>query len=338
MEASKTLQGEPAMKRKMPPLNSLKAFEVAGTTGNFTRAAELLNVTQSAVSRQVRQLEIQLGEPLLLRRHHHLQLTDAGRLLLRALKQSFDKIELTVRDIRDRRHVSRLRVNAPPTFSGRWLLPRLSRLRDLHPDIEITLTNFVKDNLSGSGAIDCAIRWGDGEWSELDSTFLMRERSVAVCSPSLLRAGGNDVPDFSRVPLLHVLSADGQRQRTWARWLEAAGITGVNVDAGYEFDQADMAIRAAVDGLGIAIADWRMVARELQEGPLVQVLDVHVEGHQSYWLVTRSDPSPAKSLQAFQHWLQQEAGDTEPPSSSFGRTAPGHADRIAADFHPSKPS
>lgn len=326
------------MKRKMPPLNSLKAFEVAGTTGNFTRAAELLNVTQSAVSRQVRQLEIQLGEPLLLRRHHHLQLTDAGRLLLRTLKQSFDKIELTVRDIRDRRHVTRLRVNAPPTFSGRWLLPRLSRLRDLHPDIEITLTNFARDNLSGSGAIDCAIRWGDGEWSELDSTFLMRERSVAVCSSSLLRASGNDVPDFSQVPLLHVLSADGQRQRTWARWLEAAGITGVNVDAGYEFDQADMAIRAAVDGLGIAIVDWRMVARELQEGLLVQVLDVHVEGHQSYWFVMRSDPSPARSLQAFQHWLQQEAGETDPLSSSFDGATPGQVGRVAEEFHPSKPS
>lgn len=326
------------MKRKMPPLNSLKAFEVAGTTGNFTRAAELLNVTQSAVSRQVRQLEIQLGEPLLLRRHHHLQLTDAGRLLLRALKQSFDKIELTVRDIRDRRHVSRLRVNAPPTFSGRWLLPRLSCLRDLHPDIEITLTNFARDNLSGSGAIDCAIRWGDGEWSELDSTFLMREQSVTVCSPSLLRASDNDVPDFSRVPLLHVLSTDGQRQRTWARWLEAAGITGVNVDAGYEFDQSDMAIRAAVDGLGIAIADRRMVGRELQEGSLVQVLDVHVEGHQSYWFVMRSDPSPAKALQAFRHWLQQEAGDADPPLSSFNGSTPGHTDQPAGESRRAKPS
>ena len=319
------------MKRKMPPLNSLKAFEVAGTTGNFTRAAELLNVTQSAVSRQVRQLEIQLGEQLLLRRHHHLQLTDAGRLLLRALKQSFDKIELTVRDIRDRRHVSRLRVNAPPTFSGRWLLPRLARLRQLHPEIEITLTNFSRDTLTGSGAIDCAIRWGDGEWNELDSSFLMRERSIAVCAPSLLRACGSDVPDFSRIPLLHVLAADGQRQRTWARWLEAAGITGVNIDAGYEFDQPDMAIRAAVNGLGIAIADWRMVARELEEGPLVQLLDVHVDGHQSYWFVVRSDQSPTKSLQAFRHWLQQEADDPDSLSSPIDAIAPGRSSRLGAE-------
>lgn len=204
-------------------------------------------------------------------------------------------------------------------------------MRDSHPDIEITLTHFAKDNLTGSGAIDCAIRSGDGEWSDLDSTFLMRERSVAVCSPSLLRTSGNDMPDFSKVPLLHVLSAEGQRQRTWARWLEAAGITGVNLDDGYEFDQSDMAIRAAVDGLGIAIADWRMVAREPQEDLLVQVLDVQVEGHQSYWFVMRSDPSPARSLQAFRHWLQQEADDADPGSS-----VPGHTDRIAATLHRSK--
>jgi LysR family glycine cleavage system transcriptional activator len=314
----------------MPPLNSLKAFEVAGTTGNFTRAAELLNVTQSAVSRQVRQLEIQLGQQLLLRRHHHLQLTDAGSLLLRALKQSFDKIELTVRDIRDRRHVSRLRVNAPPTFSGRWLLPRLPRLRALHPDIEITLTNLPKDSLNGSGAIDCAIRWGDGDWSELDSSFLMRGRSIAVCSPGLLSTIDRDAPDFSKAPLLHVLSPDGQRQRTWARWLEAAGITGINVDAGYEFEQSDMAIRAAMDGLGIAIADGRMVARELQEGLLVQLLDVHVDGHQCYWFVMRPDQAPAKSLQAFRRWLQQEADDADPISPSLRTISPSRPSRGAA--------
>ena len=122
------------------------------------------------------------------------------------------------------------------------------------------------------------------------------------------------------------------------RWLEAAGITGVNVEAGYEFDQSDMAIRAAVDGLGIAIADWRMVARELQEGPLVQVLDVHVEGHQSYWFVMRSDTSPAKSLQAFRHWLQQEADENGAPSSSFDAAASGHAGRVTGTLRRSKPS
>src|SRR5271170_2719530 len=107
----------------MPALNALKAFEVAGRTGSFTRAAELLNVTQSAVSRQVRQLEEQLGEALLQRRHHHLELSAAGRLLLQALQQSFDKIELTVRSIQEKTHLNRLRINAPPTFASAGSCP-----------------------------------------------------------------------------------------------------------------------------------------------------------------------------------------------------------------------
>jgi len=294
------------LNRNMPTLNALKAFEVAGTTGNFTRAAELLGVTQSAVSRQVRQLEEQMDEPLLLRRHHHLQLTDAGRLLLRALKQSFDKIELTVRDIRDRKHLSRLRVNAPPTFAGRWLLPRLPRLRKLHPDIEITLTHFNDDNLTQSGAIDCAIRYGDGEWEDLQSTFLMREQHIAVCSPHLLLGHDQRAPDFTRMPLLHVVTEQGKRRSIWPRWLEAAGLDHINPQGGYEFEQTDMAIRAAVDGLGIVIADKRMVARTLREGHLVQLMDVQVDGNHSYWFVLREEQPLVHALISFRDWLQRE--------------------------------
>ena len=173
------------MKRKMPGLNALKAFEVAGSTGSFTRAAELLNVTQSAVSRQVRQLEEQLGENLLERRHHHLELTSAGRVLLRALHQSFDKIELTVRSIQQKSHANRLHINAPPTFTNRWLMPRLGRLREKHPELELSITTRLQDSLAETSTLDCAIRFGNGEWDGLDSSLLFKERHIAVCAPSL---------------------------------------------------------------------------------------------------------------------------------------------------------
>ena len=146
----------------MPALNALKAFEVAGRTGSFTRAAELLNVTQSAVSRQVRQLEAQIGETLLQRHHHHLELSAAGRVLLQALQQSFDRIELTVRSLQEKTHRNRLRINAPPTFTSRWLMPRLGRLRDAHPHLELSLSTRVDDKLAESGVLDCAIRFGNG--------------------------------------------------------------------------------------------------------------------------------------------------------------------------------
>jgi LysR family transcriptional regulator, glycine cleavage system transcriptional activator len=291
----------------MPALNALKAFEVAGRTGSFTRAAELLNVTQSAVSRQVRQLEEQLEEPLLQRRHHHLELTAAGRVLLQALQQSFDKIELTVRSIQEKTHLNRLRVNAPPTFASRWLMPRLGRLREQHPELEISLTTRTQDSLVESSVLDCAIRFGNGEWDGLDNVLLMQERHVAVCAPALLarRQDQNGI-DLNRFTLLHVLASDDQRYLTWQHWLKAAGIEGVDTLGGYEFDLLDHAIRAAVDGLGITIADRNMIARELASGQLTQVLNVHVDGHQSYWLVTRPEQTALPHLVQFKEWLQQE--------------------------------
>ncbi|MHC8294855.1 LysR substrate-binding domain-containing protein [Pseudomonas sp. LB3P58] len=295
------------MKRKMPALNALKAFEVAGSTGSFTRAAELLNVTQSAVSRQVRQLEEQLGENLLERRHHHLELTSAGRVLLRALHQSFDKIELTVRSIQQKSHANRLHINAPPTFTSRWLMPRLGRLREKHPELELSITTRLQDSLAETSTLDCAIRFGDGEWDGLDSSLLIQERHIAVCAPSLYaREWSEGGIDLNRLTLLHVLAREDQRYLTWKHWLDAARITGVDTQGGYEFDLLDLAIRAAIDGLGITIADWHMVASELATGQLTQVLNVHVEGHQSYWLVTRPEQTLMPQLQVFSQWLQEE--------------------------------
>ncbi|MGF6603238.1 LysR family glycine cleavage system transcriptional activator [Paraburkholderia sp. GAS448] len=313
----------------MPALNALKAFEVAGRTGSFTRAAELLNVTQSAVSRQVRQLEEQLGEPLLQRRHHHLELSAAGRVLLQALQHSFDRIELTVRSIQEKTHLNRLRINAPPTFASRWLMPRLGRLRDEHPELELSLSTRVEDSLAESSVLDCTIRFGNGEWEGLDSRLLMNERHVAVCSPALLaRQAGQQAIDLNQFTLLHVLASDDQRFLTWQHWLKAAGIEGVDTSGGYEFDLLDLAIRAAIDGLGITIADRHMIARELATGQLTQVLNVHVDGHQSYWLVTRPEQGVLPHLASFRDWLLQEVWlaerSFEPSASSPAPLISGH--------------
>ncbi|MBI0330472.1 LysR substrate-binding domain-containing protein [Burkholderia plantarii] len=291
----------------MPALNALKAFELAGRTGSFTRAAELLNVTQSAVSRQVRQLESQLGEVLLTRRHHQLELTSAGRVLLHALQQSFDKIELTVRGLQEKQHQNRLRVNVPPTFAARWLMPRLPRLREAHPEYELSLTTRLADSLGTSRLLDCAVRFGDGEWDGFDNVLLMHEQHIAVCSPALYARVQHDGPiDLNRFTLLHVLAADDQRYLTWQHWLTAAGIDGVDTRGGYEFDLLDHAIRAAIDGLGITIADRHMVAREIAAGQLMQLLNVHVDGRQSYWFVARPEQAHEHHIGQFREWLQHE--------------------------------
>lgn len=296
------------MKRRMPTLNALRAFEVAGSTGSFTRAAALLSVTQSAVSRQVRQLEDQLGEVLLERHHHHLQLTAAGRSLLQALQRSFDGIELAVRGIQEQQHLSRLRVNVPPTFARRWLLPRLPALGEALPGLELGLTTALRDDLYESTHLDLTVRFGDGEWDGLSATRLFTEEHIAVCSPALLQAHQRDgQPCLEAMPLLHVLADRDQRYLTWRHWLAAAGVAEMDLHGGHEFDLLDTAIAAARAGLGVTIADRHMVAEELAEGSLVQLLEARIEGHQSYWLVQRGEGAVSPAQQSFARWLQQQA-------------------------------
>ncbi|RBH39468.1 LysR family transcriptional regulator, partial [Pseudomonas sp. MWU13-2860] len=165
---------------------------------------------------------------------HHLELTSAGRVLLRALHQSFDKIELTLRGIAQKSHTNRLHLNAPPTFASRWLLPRLGRLPEQHPELELSLTTRLQDSLAETATLECAIRFGDGEWDGLDSSLLFQERHIAVCAPSLLaRESAEQGVDLKRMTLLHVLAREDQRYLTWKHWLDAARITGVDTQGGY---------------------------------------------------------------------------------------------------------
>lgn len=293
--------------RKLPALSAMKVFEVVGQTRSFTRAADRLNLTQSAVSRQVRNLEEQLGETLVIRHHHHLELTPSGTELLATLQQAFHNVELTVRGIMERNNQKRLRINVPPTFARRWLMPRLGRLRRLMPDIEISIGTELRDSLAERSLLDCAIRFGDGEWPMLHSQILMTERHIAVCAPNLLGAGtpGGGI-DFSGLTFLHVMASADRRYLTWQHWLDAAGLGDIDTSGGLEFDLLDMAIEAAISGLGVAVADRFMVSPFLQSGRLVQVLDVEVEGHESYWLVTRKGQPEVANVAALRTWLLAE--------------------------------
>ncbi|MBT9370735.1 LysR substrate-binding domain-containing protein [Rhizobium sp. CSW-27] len=294
--------------RRLPALTAMKVFEVVGQTRSFTRAAERLNLTQSAVSRQVRNLEDRLGEKLVIRHHHHLELTPSGAELYASLQNAFHSVELTVRGIMEKSNRHRLRINVPPTFAKRWLLPRLSRLRAALPDIDISITTDLADSLAERSLLDCAIRFGDGEWPMLASERLMTERHIAVCAPHLLPENG--AIDLSRLTFLHVLASADQRYLTWQRWLDAAGLSHTDTPGGMEFDLLDLVIEAACSGLGVAVADKAMVAPLMAAGQLAQVLDVEVEGHEAYWLVTRSNQPPSRRVATFRDWLHGElAGD-----------------------------
>lgn len=293
--------------RRLPALTAMRIFEVVGQTGSFTRAAERLNLTQSAVSRQVKHLEEQLGTDLLVRRHHRLELTAAGVQLFEALQHAFHEVELAVRGIEEKGNRNRLRLNVPPTFARRWLMPRLPGLRRAHPDLDVSLGTRLSDTLAERGLLDCAIRFGDGEWPMLRATRLMTERHIAVCAPALLHGVDRDRPvDLSRFTFLHVLASDDRRYLTWRHWLSAAGLDEVDTRGGLEFDLLDLAIEAACDGLGVSVVDRFMVERELTAGRLVQLLDVEVEGHESYWVVTRAEQEDSANVALFRAWLAAE--------------------------------
>lgn len=306
-EAAAPPAGQDPAEHRLPSLNAMKAFEVVARCASFSRAAAVLCVTPSAVSRQVKHLEEQIGEALLVRGHHQLDLTPAGRALLPVLSESFQQIRNTVQDVRNGGTRRRLSLNVPMTFARRFLMPRLGHLRAAHPNLVLSIRTQPKDALSRPGFLDAAVRFGTGDWQALHNSHLFQESHIAVAAPSVMDTitDANGDIHLSRATLLHVLKREG-RYLTWQHWADAAGLGDVDVEQGVEFDTLDLAVEAAVAGLGVTIADVHMVADELVAGRLVRVLDTAVAGTQSYWMVRRIEAEPHEGLQQFERWLREE--------------------------------
>src|SRR6266542_2996907 len=221
------------MPRRLPPLNALKAFEAAARHESFTRAAEELCVTQGAVSHQVKALEAELGLKLFNRERQRLVITEAGRAYLVVVRDAFDRIGDGTERLLQRQSGGALTVSTSPNFAAKWLVHRLGRFAEAHPEI------------------DLAIRHGDGTTAGLHVTRLCTEELFPVCSPKLLngRKALRTPADLGRFTLLHVSDRQG-----WRQWLDFAGVNGVDPSRGPVLNQASMAIDAAVDGQGIALA------------------------------------------------------------------------------------
>ncbi|KRG36818.1 LysR family transcriptional regulator [Psychrobacter sp. P11G3] len=286
--------------RSLPALTSLRVFETAGKCLSFTKAASQLNVTQSAVSRQIKHLEDYLGVPLFVRRHHRLELTAAGQQLLSKLEQSFNLMETAVQELRDPNQRQKLTLLFPPTFATRWLAPRLADFHIHSPELQLSIHN----NDSEHNIFDCHIRFGRTARPNHYSELIMLEQHVAVCAPNLLeqaqQLNGN---------LLHIIH-EGQRLPVWENWLQAAGLTGgVNVDGGMEFSTLDQVSNAAINGAGFAIVDKRMISHELKMGTLVPFSQVEVSGPYGYWLDIKAERQGLAKVVRFTEWLRQVSPD-----------------------------
>jgi len=293
------------MARRLPPLNGLKAFEAAARSESFTRAAAELNVTQGAVSHQVKALEDTLGLKLFHRERQRLILTEAGRDYLTVIRDALDQIAVGTERLLQRQESGVLTVSTSPDFAAKWLVNRLSRFAEKYPDVDLRVSatthyaDFARDD------VDIAIRHGDGNWPGLAMQRLYAERLFPVCSPKLI-AGRNRITkaaDLLKFPLLRLEDA-----KNWARLFEAAGVKAA-IGAGPVLNRASMLIDAAIDGQGIALARTALAAWDLINGRLVRPVSVSLRVANTYWIVCPKAASNVPKIATFRNWVLAEAAE-----------------------------
>ena len=309
-EPSEPSDGERGMKRRLPSLNALRAFEAVARHLSMTKAAEELNVTPAAVSRQVKTLEDYLGVTLFRRANKALFLTDAGQACLPALTRGFDLLAAAIQDLGVFDARRPLTVSVTPSFGAQWLVPRLDRFRSLHPTFDVRidastrLVDFRHDD------VDLAVRYGPGGRPGLRAVRLMSEEIFPMCSPKLVEeAGALDSPERIRGhTLLHVDNAQlDEAWPDWETWLITAGVAGVDARRGPRFTQPSMALQAARDGLGIALCGSVLAADDLRAGRLVQPFDLSFPVNFAYHVICPESTADRPRVVAFRDWLLREA-------------------------------
>jgi LysR family glycine cleavage system transcriptional activator len=291
------------MKRGRLPLTALRSFEVAGRLESFTLAAEELFISQAAVSRQIRELEQLLGEPLFERRHRSVLLTGSGRKLLAVLTPSFDRIDECLEDIRGASMSADLKVSVEPSFAACWLVPRLPEFRKRHPDVEILLDADPRTIEFRTGQAQIAIRHSATvtAWPRTESRHLIDVRMVPVIASDLLERGTpiSSPHDIFAYGLLHEETRDA-----WSRWFGAAGLAMPETARGPVYADDGLVLQAALRGQGVALLDEAFAEEEIRGGRLRQLFDLAVPNG-AYWLVARSFdrlPPPAAD---FARWVTE---------------------------------
>jgi len=290
------------MPRRLPPLNALKAFEAAARYESFTRAADELCVTQGAVSHQVKALEADLGLGLFKREHQRLVITETGRSYL-TVRDALDRIADGTERLLRRQNTGVLTVSTSPNFAAKWLVHRLSRFAEAHPTVDLRVSASLHHIDFAREDIDLAIRHGDGIEPGLHVIRLCAEELFPVCSPKLLNGRKSLTSgDLKIAALLHV-----NDRQDWSRWLDAAGMTDIDVLRGPVLNQASMAIDAAVDGQGIALARTALAAWDLIGARLVRAFELALPVPYAYWIVCPKAAANLPKIVAFSQWLQLEA-------------------------------
>lgn len=288
------------MRARLPPLNSLRLFEASARLLSFKNAAEELLLTPSAVSHGIQSLEEWLGAPLFLRTTKGLVLSEAGNAYIPIVRQALDLLASGSAKIVNKHSLGQLSISAAPTFGARWLLPRLHKFRELHPDIHIVIDTSRERAELSDGGVDLAIRMGRGNWQGVIADKLVAEEMVPVCAPSIYDRV-RDLADIEQGPLIHVTSTS----EDWVAWAAETGRPPPDPAKGLRFDTIHMAFQAACQGLGVVIGRKPLVNPELASGNLVEVWD-SVFSNTSYWLVGAESRADDPRIVAFRSWILRE--------------------------------
>ena len=292
------------MRPRLPPLNTLKAFEAAARHESFTRAAEELCVTQGAVSHQVKALEAELSIKLFNRERQRLIITEAGRDYLTVVRDALDRLAIGTDRLMQRQNAGVLTVSTSPDFAAKWLVHRLGHFAEAHPGINLRVSATLHHVDFAREEADLAVRHGDGNWPGFDTARLSPEQLFVVCSPKLLKGRRRPArpADILKFPLIH---ADGGAE--WNNWLQEAGIDEASVTHGPVLNRASMVIDAAIDGQGIALARTTLAARDILNGHLVRPLPLSLPLAKTYWIICPKATANLPKIVTFRDWLLAEA-------------------------------
>ncbi len=300
-------------RRRLPPLNALRAFEAAARHLNFSRAADELSVTPGAVSQQIQNLEDYVGASLFKRTPKGLLLTDAAQTALPALREAFDRLAEAASLLTAAVDGRRLTLTAAPSFAAKWLVPRLGRFEEAHPLVDVWLSADMELVDFAAGEVDLAIRYGSGRYPGLETVRLMNETVIPVASPDLIAANPlNDPSDLSHHILLHDGSPDADDScPDWSMWLAARSVKGVDGNRGPRFNQSSLVIEAAVGGRGVALAKRTLAQDDLDAGRLVAPLQIATAVDFAYHVVHPKAKGRLPQVKAFVSWISGEAAAHE---------------------------
>ncbi len=298
-------------RRRLPPLNALRAFEAAARHLSFEKAGDEIAVTASAVGQQVKSLEAWIGRPLFVRLPAKgVALTSLGQRYATAVTDTLNRLdEATAQALKpENAHV--ITVSLMPSLATNWLIPRLGAFREREPEIDVRvsvsmrLADFVRDD------VDVAIRFGRGNYPGLRTDLLMEEYFFAVCSTALQNDPDRPLrepEDLRRHTLIHEIAEGILDYATWDSWLAAIGVTGIDTSRGPRFTHTYLCLQAAAAGQGVALATTALIGDHLSAGRLVKPFPHQVRGEYQYYIVCPEDVADRPAIAAFRAWLLDEA-------------------------------